>query len=94
MAKCPACDSELVAVPDWNPELFRGKSNPITHYVCQNLECKGWYCSYCEKWQPFGTSCSVAMVRNVRSDTDYQTMDLRGYDLYRSSCQTTRNENE
>ena len=60
------------------------EENPL-EWVCQNPVCKGWWCEYCEKWHPYGTRCSVAAVRNIRSGTNYPEIDpnwkhYEGYD--------------
>jgi hypothetical protein len=40
-------------------------SNPI--FVCRNNgNCKGWFCSACKEWHPYGTCCSVEMVHDMR----------------------------
>ena len=83
IVNCPVCSSELEAARDWNPEIFgTGEDNPICNYFCRNSACKGWYCECCNEWHPFGTSCSVAMVRSVRDDVSYLSVDTRGRELY------------
>jgi hypothetical protein len=73
---CPKCSSELEHIRMLNPEIFgTDASNPFVGYVCRNDSCKGWYCNCCDEWHPYGTSCAVAMVRNVRGD-NYQERDL------------------
>ena len=86
MVECPDCGSELEAGRDWNPVVFGiGDKNPINQYFCPNTDCKGWYCNYCGKHHPFGTSCSVALVKVGRSEDDgYSWGDKRGRELYRS----------
>ena len=85
VVNCPICGSKLEEARDWNPEIFGiGEDNPITGYVCNNSECKGWFCQCCGDYHPFGTSCSVAMVRSVRDDDGgYCYEDNRGRELYR-----------
>lgn len=69
--KCPCCGKKLIQTPMFNPEVFKDKaSNPIIK-VCRNHNCHGWHCEYCESWHPYGTSCSVVIVRNMRSHTNY-----------------------
>lgn len=64
---CPVCGSEMPHCRMWNEDLMGiGKDNPYIGWICQNPECKGWWCDYCEEWHPYGTGCSVAMVRNMR----------------------------
>jgi len=84
MVECPDCNSELEAVRGFNPDVFGdGEENPICNYVCRNEDCKGWYCNYCERYHPFGTTCSVALVRVGRSEDDGMSWgDNRGRRLY------------
>ena len=84
MVYCPHCGSELKAVRDFNPEVFGdGKNNPICRYVCLNHNCKGWYCRQCQTYHPFGTTCSVALVKIGRVNGDMVWGDERGRTLYR-----------
>src|SRR4030042_589233 len=80
---CPVCGFPLEAIPPWNPDIIPiGPENPIESYICNNPDCHGWYDEYCETWRSFGSSCSVCAVRNIRSNTNYQSDDWRGYELY------------
>lgn len=74
---CPKCNQPLEHVRLLNPEIFGtdDKLNPWHGYVCRNDNCKGWFCECCDEWHPYGTSCAVAMVRNVRGDNNYQEHD-------------------
>lgn len=73
--KCPCCGKKLIQTPLFNPEIFKNNkeaadANPQIE-VCRNPKCHGWYCEYEEEWHPYGTSCSVASIRNMRSGTNY-----------------------
>lgn len=46
---CPICESPL-QIADNNG-------------YCENQDCKGWFCFYCDKWHRWGTFCSVASVK-------------------------------
>jgi hypothetical protein len=70
--KCPKCSSQLIETYALNPEIFGTKRNTRS-LVCRNDKCKGWFCDYCQEWHPYGTICSVAMVRNTREDRDFCT---------------------
>jgi hypothetical protein len=50
----------------FNEEVFGTKNNPYSGWVCLNENCKGWFCNYCDEYHPYGTICSVALVRNGR----------------------------
>lgn len=85
MVECPDCGSDLEATRTFNPEVFgEDKNNPICNYVCRNEDCKGWYCYQCEIHHPFGTSCSVALIKLGRTHGDMVWGDERGYRLYRT----------
>src|SRR4030043_601976 len=90
---CPVCGFPLEAIPHWNPDIIPiGPENPIESYICNNPDCHGWYDEYCETWRSFGSSCSVCAVRNTRSNTNYQSDDWRGYELYQK-LHSSINEN-
>ena len=75
--RCPKCGEPLVLVRQWNEDLF-GKdeqTNPWYGWICRNENCRGWFCDVCDQWHPYGTSCSVALVRRVRDETDYIDKD-------------------
>lgn len=65
---CPKCGQPLIHIRFWNEDVFGTKNNPYIGWVCQNDKCHGWWCDYCDEWHPYGTSCSTAMVRNVRDE--------------------------
>lgn len=70
--KCPKCDSLLIETFALNPEIF-GIKNNARDLVCRNRKCKAWLCDYCQEWHPYGTTCSVAMVKNSRTDKEFWT---------------------
>jgi len=82
MPNCPVCGSKLEEARRLSPDIFGVEDNPIIGYVCRNDDCKGWFCEVCKTWHPFGTSCAVAMVREVRDNRNYKTWDMRGIELY------------
>jgi len=91
---CPKCGEPLTHVRMWNPEICGedDKKNPWDGWVCKNPDCKGWWCECCEKWHPYGTRCSVAAVRNIRSGTNYPEIDpswkhYEGYDKEEKSSE-------
>jgi hypothetical protein len=74
--ECPRCGSKLVLIRCFNEEIMgTGDDNPYIGWICYNENCKGWWCEYCQLWHSYGTSCSVVMVRNIRSGTHYPESD-------------------
>lgn len=63
---CPVCGKPMEEIYQELTEKFHSK--PI--YVCRNNgNCKGWFCNDCQEWHPYGTSCSVQMVHDMRRGT-------------------------
>ena len=62
MTKCPKCGEELVV-------SLVGRTKYCTNYE----KCKGWFCFYCNKWHPYGTSCAEAEMNwnNVNDQHSY-----------------------
>jgi len=90
---CPICGHPLEAIPLLNPDFINiGEKNPIVTYHCINPECHAWWDSYCQEWRSFGSSCSTCMVRNMRSNTDYQEFDNRGRDMFRTQVRALESE--
>ena len=73
--KCPKCGEALEHIRMFNEELMGIEDNPFVGWICRNEQCKGWFCEYCNEWHSYGTSCCVAMIRNMRSGTSYPTHD-------------------
>jgi hypothetical protein len=79
---CPVCGQMLVHVRMFNESFAgTGPDNPYTDWVCRNDECHGWLCEYEQEWHAYGTSCSVAMVRNIRDGTTYAEEDPNTHSL-------------
>jgi hypothetical protein len=57
---CPACGRCM-------EHIYEGIFD--NSWVCRNHDCKGWFCSACDEWHPYGTTCAVAMVRAIRRGT-------------------------
>jgi len=40
-------------------------------YVCRNNgKCKAWFCDACQEYHPYGTTCSVEMVHDMRKGSN------------------------
>ena len=66
--KCPICGVEMIHSRLFNEDVLGTQHNPYIGWICQGSNCKGWWCDCCEEWHSYGTSCAVALVRNVRGD--------------------------
>lgn len=60
---CPKCGVEMEHIESY--ERIMG----MDVIVCRNYDCKCWFCHYCNEWHPYKTTCSVAMVHDMRNDS-------------------------
>jgi len=67
--KCPVCGEFLYEIYDWNPEIF-GTENNTRSLVCRNKDCKGWFCPECDEHHPYGTTCSLYLLKQARGHYD------------------------
>lgn len=57
---CPVCGKPL-------EEIYQELKLKKPIYVCRNNgNCKGWFCFACDTYHPWGTSCAVEMVHDMR----------------------------
>jgi hypothetical protein len=59
---CPVCGKPIKRSFLFNVWMFGRKGNSIV-YFCENPDCKGWFCTKCDGWHSWGTSCSLAQLR-------------------------------
>jgi len=61
---CPVCSEPMEQI---YKELTEKHKNMKPIYVCRNNgKCKGWFCDACQVYHPYGTTCAVEMVHDMR----------------------------
>lgn len=82
---CPVCGVPMEQIYKELTDKFG--SEPL--YVCRNNgKCKAWYCDACKEYHPYGTTCAVEMIHDMRKGSNKAFLrELENF------CQTVPNKN-